>query len=202
MFQFVSRRFKSVYLHRIYTNSVDYYYTSVYIQKIDSPILEYLKKEDFMCTELERFHFPMLMELSVYNRHYVANALTPIAKENDLKMSEVSLLLLLYLNPSVKTAKEIACLGELKRGNISVLVESLSKRGLISQVEDVEDRRKKTLELTSEASGIIESCKGILVDMLKISFNGIPEDELKICEKVFMKMYDNMKTAFGKELYR
>ncbi|MBQ1948871.1 MAG: winged helix-turn-helix transcriptional regulator [Treponema sp.] len=144
-------------------------------------------------------HIPMMMEFSVLNRRFMETGFKPIARNYDLKLSDMSLLLLLYFNPKVNTAKDIAEYGELKRGNISVIVEDLSKRGLIVQVPNEDDRRVKTLVLTDACTGIIDDCKDVLERMLEITFKGISAEQLENCEKVFMKMYENMKANFNQE---
>ena len=59
-----------------------------------------------------------LSQLAVMQKEIFYERLKPVVKKYRMKKSEVILLFLLYLNPSLKTAKEICRISELKRGNV------------------------------------------------------------------------------------
>ena len=117
----------------------------------------------------------------------------PVQKEYDLKKSELCFLLILDFYPELNSAKKISELGELKRGNISFIVETLFKRGFIVQETDENDRRSNKLMLTEKARSIIEESKVILNDTFSLIIEGIPKEELEMGEKLFEKMYLNIK---------
>ena len=117
----------------------------------------------------------------------------PVQKEYDLKKSELCFLLILDFYPELNSAKKISELGELKRGNISFIVETLFKRGFIVQKTDENDRRSNKIMLTEKARSIIEESKVILNDTFSLIIEGIPKEELEMGEKLFEKMYLNIK---------
>lgn len=118
--------------------------------------------------------------------------LEPIAKKYKLKMSDLSLILLLHINKEIQTAKDISTFSDLKRGNISLIVESLSCRGFLKQLAVEGDRRMKRLVLTSMCDEILKETDGILETLFKLMIDGIEEEELLRCKEVFIKMYENI----------
>lgn len=116
-----------------------------------------------------------------------------ICKEYKLTTSSLSLLLFLAHFPDLNTSKQICKFGGLKRGNVSVLVEILTKRGFIKQETDEKDRRIKYLFLTDKSTKIIEKVDVIHEKYKKVIKSNISEEDLNICEKVFLQMYKNIK---------
>ena len=117
----------------------------------------------------------------------------PVQKEYDLKKSELIFLLILDFYPELNSAKKISELGELKRGNISFIVETLFKRGFIVQKPDENDRRSNKLMLTEKARSIIEESKAIVNKTSSLIMDGISKEEMEIGERLFEKMYSNIK---------
>ena len=117
----------------------------------------------------------------------------PVQKEYDLKKSELCFLLILDFYPELNSAKKISELGELKRGNISFIVETLFKRGFIVQETDENDRRSNKLMLTEKARSIIEESKAILYKTYLSIMDGISKEEIEVGERLFEKMYGNIK---------
>ena len=93
----------------------------------------------------------------------------------------------------MKSAKKISELGELKRGNISFIVETLFKRGFIVQETDENDRRSNKIMLTEKARSIIEESKAILDKTYLSIMDGISKEEIESGERLFEKMYSNIK---------
>ncbi|MCI5608206.1 MAG: hypothetical protein MR408_02000 [Spirochaetia bacterium] len=117
----------------------------------------------------------------------------PVQKEYDLKKSELCFLLILDFYPELNSAKKISELGELKRGNISFIVETLFKRGFIVQETDENDRRSNKIMLTEKARSIIEESKAILDKTYLSIMDGISKEEIESGERLFEKMYSNIK---------
>lgn len=119
--------------------------------------------------------------------------LKSVLKKFNLKQSELFFLLILSHFPDRNNAKKVGEFGNLKRGNISFIVESLLKRDLITQEIDKNDRRSYKLELKENALPIIKEAKEIIAESFKIVTKGIPEEELKNTDLIFEKMYENIK---------
>ena len=145
-------------------------------------------------------HISSMMNFVNIQRLWMQRHLEPIAKKYKLKMSDLSLMLLLHINKELKTAKDIAMFSDLKRGNISLIVESLSCRGFIKQLAVEGDRRMKKLELTSKCDGVLNECDEILLALFKIMIEGIAEDELLRAKEVFVQMYKNIEKEEHKYL--
>lgn len=134
-----------------------------------------------------------MINFSYLLRLHLEQQIKPICEKYDLKNSEISLLMMLKVYPSANTSKQICEMGQLKRGNVSFLVEDLNDRGLITLETDKEDRRVKYLILTEKANPIIDECLKIMDECHAMILEGISEEELEFCDQVFQKMHKNLK---------
>lgn len=132
------------------------------------------------------------MTFAYLQRVWMQRHLEVISKKYKLKMSDLNLMLLVHINKDVKTAKDVAKFSELKRGNISLIVESLSCRGFINQLSVEGDRRMKRLVLTPKCEEILKECDEKIIQLLKISMEGISVEEIQQAKQVFAKMYQNI----------
>lgn len=145
-----------------------------------------------MSTEKLIEHVSSMMNFVNIQRLWMQRHLEPIAKKYKLKMSDLSLMLLLHINKGIQTAKDVSTFSDLKRGNISLLVKYLSCKGFINQLAVEGDRRMKKLVLTSKCDEILEECDEIMVKLFKLSLDGIEEEDLLRAREVFTKMYENI----------
>lgn len=124
---------------RIFLNFIAFLWHILYIQKIDSLILNYSFKNKVQ-ENLKMLPVQFIeqasstMTFAYLQRAWMQRHLEVISKKYKLKMSDLNLMLLVHINKDVKTAKDVAKFSELKRGNISLIVESLSCRGFINQL--------------------------------------------------------------------
>ena len=132
------------------------------------------------------------MTFAYLQRAWMQRHLEVISKKYKLKMSDLNLMLLVHINKDVKTAKDVAKFSVLKRGNISLIVESLSCRGFINQLSVEGDRRMKRLVLTPKCEEILKECDEKIIQLLKISMEGISMEEIQQAKQVFTKMYQNI----------
>lgn len=139
-----------------------------------------------------------LSQLAVMQKEIFYARLKPVVKKYRMKKSEVILLFLLYLNPSLKTAKEICRISELKRGNVSILVEALTLRGFIRQETVLSDRRSRNLYLTDKANALIEEFEDEMEKMHNDMLAGISKEELELCTGVFKKISENVEKHSSK----
>ncbi len=144
------------------------------------------------------FYDNKMINFSYLSRSLIELELEPVCSEYNIKRLELFLLLILEFNPRINSAKKICDLGELKRSNVSIMVESLCNRGIIVQEIDKDDRRSYKLSLTEKAKPIIEKSINIIDKVYTSILEGIPEDELKRGEKLFGKMYENLKKINSK----
>ncbi len=142
-------------------------------------------------------HIEPMMNHAYMQKKWFESQFKPICREYELKQSELSVLLALHLNHSIKTAVDIEKFGEMKRGNISVCVDILCQRGYLQQQVDENDRRFKQLVVTSKADELLEKCDQIINSYCCYIFRGITKEEAENCDSVFRKMNENLD-----ELYR
>ncbi len=137
-------------------------------------------------------HISSMMNFMNIQRLWMQRHLEPIAKKYKLKMSDLSLMLLLHINKRIQTAKDVSNFSDLKRGNISLLVEYLSCKGFINQLAVEGDRRMKRLVLTSKCDEILNECDEVMVKLFELSLDGIEEEEILRARDVFTKIYKNI----------
>lgn len=134
-----------------------------------------------------------LSRFAIMQKDLLYQQLQPVLKKCKMKNSEIILLFLLYLNPSLKTAKEICKVSEFKRGNVSVLVESLTVSGYIQQETALQDRRSRNLYLTDKAKALIEECGDAMKKMHDKMMEGISKEDLNVCSNVFSRIFENVE---------
>lgn len=134
-----------------------------------------------------------LSRFAIMQKDLLYQQLQPVLKKCKMKNSEIILLFLLYLNPSLKTAKEICKVSEFKRGNVSVLVESLTVSGYIQQETALQDRRSRNLYLTDKAKALIEECGDTMKKMHDKMMEGISKEDLNVCSNVFSRIFENVE---------
>jgi DNA-binding MarR family transcriptional regulator len=77
-------------------------------------------------------------------------------------------------------ASDIADALGVSRPNITNLINSLVEKGLVVQVDDVLDRRKKQLDLTPAAFGIIGAIEPLRIDANRRLLGDFTEEEKKL----------------------
>lgn len=144
-------------------------------------------------------HVRPMMNYSLIQKTWLKTNCEPICKKFKLKMSEYQILILLHVNSDVKTAKDIEKFSEMKRANISILVETLCKKGFLVQESIENDRRMKKLVFTKECEEILHETDKLLDYLVTNTFKNIEKKDIEICEKVFNKMYENLLETTSKK---
>ena len=137
-------------------------------------------------------HVRPLMNYSVIERTWLKEKSEPICKKYKLKLSEYWVLLLLHVNSDVKTAKDIEKFSDMKRANISILVEILCKKGFLKQELIENDRRMKELIMTDVCKPLMDETDELLNFLVSNVFKNIEKKDFEICERVFNQMYLNL----------
>lgn len=127
------------------------------------------------------------------NKKSIDKKAIELCKELKITGSSISLLFFLYNYPNLNTSKDICANGNLKRANVSVLVEFLTLRGFITQKEDKEDRRSKKLFLTEKSKELIVKVNKIIDEQKAVCFDGLSEEEVRTLDGIFEKMYSNIR---------
>lgn len=109
-----------------------------------------------------------------------------------LTPSEIDILMFLFNNAPLDTAKDISRYKGISKALVCRSVESLSKRGLISTVTDEKDRRIIHLALNENAWEIVDKLKISKNIFINKILEGIKEEDIKVFIKVFEVMVDNI----------
>ncbi len=141
-----------------------------------------------------------LMNHAYRQKKWFEKSFKPLCKKYGLKHSELSILIALHVNQEIKSAVDIEKFSELKRGNISVCIDVLCKRGFVKQVPVANDRRFKHLMLLEDAEVILEKADEVINYYANCLFEGITQEECAACNAVFHKMDDNLKKLYEKEM--
>lgn len=141
-----------------------------------------------------------MMKFGYIQRKWVEKHVEIIAKKYKMKSSDLNLMYFLRLNKEIETAKDIAKYTDLKRGNISLIVEALSCRGYINQIAIEGDRRMKKLVLTPKCNEILEELDEVVNTLMKILLFGFSKEDLESLRKNFRCMYKNMEKEDSKFL--
>lgn len=141
-----------------------------------------------------------IMRFGYIQRKWIENHVEIIAKKYKMKSSDLNLMYFLRLNKEIETAKDIAKYTDLKRGNISLIVEALVCRGYINQIAIEGDRRMKKLVLTPKCDEILEELDEVVNTLMKILLDGFSKEDLETLRKNFKCMYENMEKEDSKSL--
>lgn len=141
-----------------------------------------------------------IMRFGYIQRKWIENHVEIIAKKYKMKSSDLKLMYFLRLNKEIETAKDIAKYTDLKRGNISLIVEALFCRGYINQIAIEGDRRMKKLVLTPKCDEILEELDEVVNTLMKILLDGFSKEDLETLRKNFKCMYENMEKEDSKSL--
>lgn len=141
-----------------------------------------------------------IMRFGYIQRTWIEKHVEIIAKKYKMKSSDLNLMYFLRLNKEIETAKDVAKYTDLKRGNISLIVEALSRRGYINQIAIEGDRRMKRLVLTPKCNEILEDLDEVVNTLMKILLDGFSKDDLENLRKNFRCMYENLEKEDLKSL--
>ena len=98
-----------------------------------------------------------------------------------LTLIEGKIISFLHNNPGKDTAGDIVELRRLSKGNVSLAVENLIRKGLLEREQDHKDRRKIHLSLLASAKPITDLIEKRQNEFEEELFRGFSEEECKLC---------------------
>lgn len=123
----------------------------------------------------------------------IDNPLARIAKETDLTVNEIRVLLFLYENEKLDLASEIVEKLMISKAHVSVSVEQLVSKKYIKKVQDENDKKKFHLKLTSNSKGVLDLLD-IEIEKLKADLlEGVSKEEREVFVKTLQKIIQNTK---------
>lgn len=119
-------------------------------------------------------------------------AFYPTTKELQLTQGEIDVLLFLFNNKPLDTAKDIAKYRSISKSMVSKSLDSLLKKGYLSSETDLSDRRSIHLTIQPEAVPKVERLASVQKSILKSLFSDITEDEYAVMKRIFNKISNNI----------
>lgn len=117
-------------------------------------------------------------------------------KEYNFSPNEIDVIMFLVNNPTLNTASDICRYKKISKALVCRSVESLTKRKMIVQEVDKQDRRQVHLQLTDITSDIAERIIQCRKDFMKQLTVGIDSKEIEVFLGVLSKMIDNIDEIF------
>lgn len=132
----------------------------------------------------------VITELNKLKRTYDTYILDMLDTFHMTKL-EIDILGFLANNPDYDTAKDIEIVRQFKKSNISTAVDALIHKGMITKIQDEEDRRIMHLKLMEDASPIVKKIQAVQETFFIQIFQNISKPEIEQYFSTFMKMIDN-----------
>lgn len=107
--------------------------------------------------------------------------------------SEIDVLMFLFNNAPLDTAKNISKYRGISKTLVSRSVDSLIKRGLLSTSVDAQDRRIIHLTLNKNAADIVEKLQISKDFFIRKVTEGIDKEDIDIFMKVILEMQNNIQ---------
>jgi len=115
----------------------------------------------------------------------------------DLGLSQARWLVLLHLArfKEPPTQRELAQSVGVEGPTLARLLDSLENQGLVRRQAVVEDRRAKKILLCDTAKPLIEKIETIATALRHELFEGIDEDDLRVCMRVHSTILGNLEKS-------
>ncbi len=122
-----------------------------------------------------------------------------VIEKYQLSVLDVRVLLFLKTHGSNDTAKDIVKSHYFTKSNVSKSIDLLLDRGYLQKEYDRQDRRYIHLKVQPLACDVIREAEACQKQMRKIVFGGIEENEIRVVQKVAMKINQNIAEALRAE---
>ena len=141
-------------------------------------------------------------ELLLLNRQfgrYYAEQFEPLMEQTGLSINEVNVLLFLFNNPGMNTARDITELRGLGKSQVSQAVESLVTHGYLRRRVNERDRRVVHLSITEEGEPLASAARKIQAYAVNELLSELTEDEREQLTELIKKIASNVNSLVGKE---
>lgn len=116
-----------------------------------------------------------------------------VCERYGLTQTEGAVISFLYNNKGKDTAADIAEFRQLPKSNISIAVESLIQKSLLSRRQDPDDRRKIHLSLTPAAGAVTTEIDAVCRQFKEQLFKGFTEAEINEFIRFNEQISENIK---------
>lgn len=117
-----------------------------------------------------------------------------------LTLIEGKIISFLHNNPGKDTAGDIVELRKLSKGNVSLAVENLIRKGLLEREQDHKDRRKIHLSLLASAKPITDLIEKRQNEFEEELFRGFSEEERRLYIELNDRMVENTKNTMKRRM--
>ena len=117
-----------------------------------------------------------------------------------LTLIEGKIISFLHHNPGNDTAGDIVELRRLSKGNVSLAVENLIRKGLLEREQDHKDRRKIHLSLLASAKPITDLIEKRQNEFEEELFRGFSEEERRLYIELNDRMVENTKNTMKRRM--
>lgn len=118
------------------------------------------------------------------------------AKDYELQMIDIHILLFLKNNPALNTARDIVAYRGLSKSNVSNSMEKLRKRGLVRLEEDPDSRRIQRIFLEPAGEETALELKRTQVWCFEEMLDGFSLEEREEMEERFRRIDENITRGF------
>ena len=115
-----------------------------------------------------------------------------------VQRSKHRILMMLSQSDHTASQKEIAEKLDVSSAAVTVSLTALERDGLITRNSGA-DSRYKEISVTEKGKAIVEVTQNHFINVDKITFEGLSEQDLCALEKCFDKMLDNLKKGSEEE---
>lgn len=126
-------------------------------------------------------------------RRFYAGEINRRFRHEGFSPSEISILILLSNNPSIKTSTQLRVVLGVSKGLVSRSMDSLITRGLAVCVQDPSDKRILRIRLTAESEPLIQRLKQEIQNINEELLSDIPAEDLQKTWETLEKILDHFK---------
>ena len=127
------------------------------------------------------------------------NTVMPVCKKYGLTYMEFSVLMFLYNNPQYNTAAQVVAMRHIAKSHVSVSVNSLMEKGLLSG-EKCPDKRITRLSVTENGASVAKNGRAAQKEFAEILCGGFSARERETFLTLLNKMGANVADYFNVKL--
>ena len=121
-----------------------------------------------------------------------------LAEQYELQMLDIDLLLFMFNNPTLNTARDAIALRGLSKSNVSTSLAKLQRRALVRLQTDPVNRRLQRVFLTDTGTAITRELRTCQQACLSQLLAGFTPDEQAQLRQYLARMLDNICAALKK----
>ena len=121
-------------------------------------------------------------------RRLAHKSMRPLGEELNLSQLEMELLLFLYNNPELNTARDAVAYRGFAKSNVSTAIEALHEKGWLTVEPDPESRRMKRLHLCAGREADLERLSVCQNGILSVLVSDFTPEEVETLRRLLDRM--------------